>query len=287
MTRLRFGLLATHVLLDVPPGDAEQAARALGTDLAAEVHEIPTGAIQSGQDSGPARALRVRGGPGAWSVDAEGSAEPAEPVDDLTAALLAALTHALVHSCPLLGVHAGVVSTADGLLVVPGASGHGKTTLVAACLRAGLGYVSDEVLAVDRVTGAVHAFPRPLALGHEVWTVLGLDPGTRPSPGGERLVPVTTLGQLGLPGPVGHVLLTVRGPDRPRLTEVGAGEAVTTLLGSSFNHFRDPAGSLHRVVAIARGARTWRVGYRDAPELAAVLRQEFGAPQSESATRSR
>jgi hypothetical protein len=50
-------------------------------------------------------------------------------------------------------VHAGAVSSpfGDGL-VLPGSSGAGKTTLVAALVRAGFGYLSDETAPLDPVS---------------------------------------------------------------------------------------------------------------------------------------
>ena len=281
MTRLRLELLATQVRLDVPAGDVEDMVMAIGGDLgAAMFREGTTGAEL------PFGLLTVRGEAGAWGVDVVGQVGLEDATgtgDDLTTVLLAAVTRGLVDASPLLGVHAGVFAAGEGLVVIPGGSGHGKTTLVAACLQAGFGYVSDEVLAVDRATGTVHAFPRPLALGHDVWPVLGLDIGIRPACGSERLVPLASLGVIGVPGPVRHVLLTHRRDGDPSLTPAPNAEAVPALLRSAFNHFRDPRGSLRAVIDMARGARTWHAGYQEAPELAETLRGAIGVPQPDRA----
>jgi hypothetical protein len=58
-------------------------------------------------------------------------------------------------------VHAGVVLAPEGLVVMPGGSYCGKSTLVRALVDAGCHYFSDEYALVDS-DGAVHAFPRPL-----------------------------------------------------------------------------------------------------------------------------
>lgn len=274
MTLLRLELLATQVVIEVHDRDQSQAvAVELAQQLGAAVSLAPARALQSTDGT-----LHVQGEPGAWLVE-DGSRESATTTsEDLEPLLLAAITRRLVESSPLLGVHAGVLASAEGLVVIPGVSGHGKTTLVAACVQAGFGYLSDEVLAVDRASGAVHAFPRPLAIGHDVWEILSLDEGARPAPGRERLVPLAQLGVSGAPGCVRHVLLTERREQEASLTQVGQGQAVTALLGSAFNHFRDPTGSLHAVTSIARGASTWRACYRGAPELAELLRQRLGVP---------
>jgi hypothetical protein len=60
-------------------------------------------------------------------------------------------------------VHAGVAARADGAIVIPGASFTGKTTLVAALIRAGAVYYSDEYAVLD-ADGRVHPYPKPLSI---------------------------------------------------------------------------------------------------------------------------
>lgn len=60
-------------------------------------------------------------------------------------------------------VHAGVVEWEGRALVVPGRSFSGKSTLIAALVRAGCAYLSDEYAILDS-TGACHAYPRRLSL---------------------------------------------------------------------------------------------------------------------------
>src|SRR5205085_10523469 len=62
-----------------------------------------------------------------------------------------------------LFVHAGVVGWRGRAVVLPGRSFAGKTTLVAALVRAGATYYSDEYAVFDRA-GRVHPYARPLAL---------------------------------------------------------------------------------------------------------------------------
>lgn len=188
-----------------------------------------------------------------------------------TGVVLAELTRAAVDHSPLLCIHAGVVSAGHGSVVIPGISGLGKTTLTAALVQAGFGYLSDEVLALDRRDGAIAAFARPLALAADSWELLGLDPQLRPGPARERLAPVSLLGRFGAPAPVREILLARRRPGPPTLESVPRGSAVSALLGRSFNHFRDPAGSFHAVVELIRRTRVWTAGYQDAPELAELL----------------
>lgn len=63
-------------------------------------------------------------------------------------------------------VHAGVVGWRGRAVIVPGRSFSGKTSLVAALVRAGAVYYSDEYAVLD-ARGRVHPFPKPLAVRDE------------------------------------------------------------------------------------------------------------------------
>lgn len=60
-------------------------------------------------------------------------------------------------------VHAGVVASEGGAIVIPGKSFSGKTTLVAALIAAGATYYSDEYAVLD-AQGLVHPYPKPLSI---------------------------------------------------------------------------------------------------------------------------
>ena len=62
-----------------------------------------------------------------------------------------------------LFVHAGVVARGGRAVLIPGHSRSGKSTLVAALVKAGATYYSDEYAVLDSL-GRVHPFPRPLVL---------------------------------------------------------------------------------------------------------------------------
>jgi hypothetical protein len=66
-----------------------------------------------------------------------------------------------------LVIHAGCVGGAGGVLL-PARSGAGKSTLVAACLAAGMTYLSDEYAVVDLDLGTLVAYPKPIGLGEEL-----------------------------------------------------------------------------------------------------------------------
>jgi len=203
----------------------------------------------------------------------------AGPID--LAALLAELTWATVAASPLLCMHAAVVAGADGLVVIPGRSGLGKTTLAACLVQAGFGYVSDECLAVHRETGQITAFPRPLALDGDVWSMFSQVADATPPPGTEAFISPHVLGKVGpAHGTVRDIVLAVRDPSYPiskvSLEATTRGPAVELLLTRAFNHFRDPAASFAAVVALVRQARVWRATYSHAPVFAALMSRRFG-----------
>lgn len=60
-------------------------------------------------------------------------------------------------------VHAGAVVTPAGdAVLILGEAGSGKTTLVAALVQDGFGYLSDEAGAIELDTGVAHPWPRAL-----------------------------------------------------------------------------------------------------------------------------
>lgn len=58
--------------------------------------------------------------------------------------------------------HAGAVQGANGGVMLPGVSGSGKSTLVAGLVRGGLGYLSDEVVAVSLSEPLMLPYPKAI-----------------------------------------------------------------------------------------------------------------------------
>ncbi|MFL5906594.1 MAG: hypothetical protein ACJ75Z_03230 [Solirubrobacterales bacterium] len=93
-------------------------------------------------------------------------------------------------------VHAGAVGHKGAAILMPGSTHAGKTSLVAALVRAGAEYYSDEYAPIDH-SGRVHPFAKPLSIrderfmqvDHEVETLGGVT-GREPLPIG--LIVMTT-----------------------------------------------------------------------------------------------
>ena len=165
--------------------------------------------------------------------------------------------------------HAGVVARGERAMCFPGDSGAGKSTLVAACVAAGLGYASDEALCIDRSSGQVAPYPRPIALEADAFRLVT---GSTAPTTGEHLLTADDLGGRVVDEPtmLTDVVLFERSAGPPRLEPLEPADTMAALLSRSFNFYRDPEGLLELVAAAARRARPWRLRY-DAPTPAAAL----------------
>src|SRR3954449_8576015 len=139
-------------------------------------------------------------------------------------------------------VHAGVVAFDDLAVVIPGPTFSGKTTLVAACVRAGALYYSDELTALDR-DGLVHPYPKPLSMRVNGFSQIDHD--------------VATLGGTAgtLAAPVGSIIFAQYRPDaawRPR--HLSPGDAVLALLANTAQAHERPGEVLAAITRAVDGA---------------------------------
>ena len=168
-------------------------------------------------------------------------------------------------------LHAGVVGLGDRALVLPGRSGAGKSTLVAALVRAGASYYSDEFAVLDE-RGRVHPFAKPLSLRDAAG-------------GGARAVTAEALGGRSGSAPlrVGLVALcTYRAGARFRPRRQTAGPAILDLLPHTVPVRRRPEASLRSLEAMVRGAAVLKGLRGDAEETAeALLRRLAESPAAD------
>jgi hypothetical protein len=76
--------------------------------------------------------------------------------------------------------HAGALDAGGIGILLPGTSGSGKSTLTAGLARAGLGYLTDELAALDLRSGQLLPYPKPITLKAGSFSVLPeLDPDGR------------------------------------------------------------------------------------------------------------
>jgi hypothetical protein len=140
-------------------------------------------------------------------------------------------------------VHAGVVGWKGKAIVIPGRSYSGKSTLVAALVRAGATYYSDEFAVFDS-KGLVHPFAKPLEIREE----------------GEFTQARVTVAELGgksgsKPLPVGLVLMTgyKRGATwRPR--KLSPGKGVLEMLFNTVSARRSPEKAMSTLRLVTKKA---------------------------------
>jgi hypothetical protein len=158
----------------------------------------------------------------------------------------------------LVFVHAGAVAHRGYVIVIPGKTYSGKTSLVAALVRAGAVYYSDEYAPLDE-HGLVHPFAKPLSLRVR---------------GGQTDHPVETLGGVAghEPAPVGMVVhATYRPGAEWRPEQLSSGEAVLALLGDTIPAQTRPAECLRALTAATAGAVVLQGDRGEAAEVAPML----------------
>jgi hypothetical protein len=157
-------------------------------------------------------------------------------------------------------VHAGVVGWRGRAVIMPGRSHTGKSTLVAAMVRAGAVYYSDEFAVLD-AEGLVHPYPIPLSIRD------------RETGKATRYRVETLGGTAGVhPLPVGLVIVSRYTPGRawrPRRLSVGHG--VLALLANTVSARRQPAVALATLQQAAARATMVKGGRGEADEVAPLL----------------
>jgi hypothetical protein len=164
-----------------------------------------------------------------------------------------------------LFVHAGVVGWRGQAIVVPGRSHSGKSTLVAALLRAGATYYSDEYAVLDD-RGRVHPYAKPLSLRDR-------------EDGKATPYRVEALGgRVGKqPLPIGLVIMSHYRPGvswRPRLLSPGQG--ALALLQHTVSARRQPATALAMLQKVVRQARVLTGGRGEAEIVAPAILRYLG-----------
>lgn len=133
--------------------------------LAAVRGILPPNARSDRAVAGPLIATIARAAGGGYDVT-DGTVRLAQAVDAVAAVKsldahvrMYLSTHVRSHVL----IHAGAVAYRGRGIVLPGASHAGKSTLVAALLRHGAVYYSDEFAVIDG-DGRLHPYPRPISL---------------------------------------------------------------------------------------------------------------------------
>lgn len=184
------------------------------------------------------------------------------------------------YSCAV--IHAAAVSSPDGeIVLLPGPSGQGKSTLAAAFLQRGWGYLGDETIGVRPGTRDAVGYPKRLALDARSREAIGLDP----TPPGGRSGFVSAKpdmdptelrqGVAYLSGDVGTIsrVLFPRFVEGTgvELDDIPPDDAVIELLASTRNLGRAGQVALDGVCDLAASVPVQRLSYSDARSAVAHL----------------
>jgi hypothetical protein len=167
--------------------------------------------------------------------------------------------HIARHAARRVFLHAGVVGYGGRAIVVPGSTFSGKTTLVAALLRAGASYYSDDCAVLDE-DGLVHPYTRRLSVR---------DTG---GVGTDRAVEAVGGYPADEPAPVGLIAITSYRPGADwRPVRGTTGRGMLALLESSLAAQERPAATFTATRAAATGAVVLEGERGEADEVAVLL----------------
>ena len=198
------------------------------------------------------------------------------------------MNNAVGEARDVLVVHAGVVVAPDGnAVVLPAASGGGKTTLTAALVRAGFDFLSDEMMAIDPASLRALPVPRSLFVKPGTFEALGLEP-PNVSEAARLLLdgtwPVTPddlrPGSLGGPAPVRTIIApTYRAGSETRIERVSRAAGLSDLATQAFNleMFGGPAG-IELLAEVVRSATCYRLAVGRLDEAVAAVSDAASAP---------
>lgn len=185
--------------------------------------------------------------------------------DDVTTLVARVNELAVTGSPAWVAFHAGVVCVDGSLVMLPGPSGRGKSTLTAALVAAGAAYLSDELALLDPDRMLVVPHPKPLSLAG----------GT---PGVKDLVDPRTLGAVGTAAPVAAVVApTYVTGAATALEPVDPRGAVDLLLANSFDFAPAGEAGFRALVEVAATVPVWRLQVCDLDEAVAAVRRSVGS----------
>ncbi len=194
---------------------------------------------------------------------------------------------AIDHTPGRVLLHAGAVERAGKVVVIAGVSGRGKSTLTAAMVQAGWGYLSDEMVAIDPDTWRVEPFTKALDLSAGSLELLGLDADAGFT-GYKHPIPPDRLGTTSTGGELTAIVLllnaapdenpdadpagdlAVDGSSDPRaegasamLRPLAPVDAVIEVLRNTFDATMDMPNGLDHIAAMCQAVPTYAMARTD------------------------
>jgi hypothetical protein len=159
-------------------------------------------------------------------------------------------------------LHAAAAVRGGAAVVMPGGMGSGKSTLVAALMRRGWSYLTDEAAAISS-QGRVAPYAKPISLGTPPPELTGWTwspaPGAAQYLGSSGLLPPSALGAVAPAGaPMVAVVLPQYRPGAPvRVEHLDAADALEAVGAHTFH--LDAPGALSRLASVLDGVPCVRV----------------------------
>ena len=197
--------------------------------------------------------------------------------------------------------HAGALEAEGTGVLVPGTSGSGKSTLVAGLVRAGLGYLTDELAAFDMVNGLLLPYPKPITVKPGSFAALcDMDPARHGATGpdvawsGEEwqvAVGEGTGRRIGRPCEPGVVVVPRYDPGaETTLTRLSDTEAFFALALNAVNLLPHGATATEALGRLAAGCRCYALAMSDLDEACRLVEDlvaESGAATAGGVARGR
>ena len=149
----------------------------------------------------------------------------------------------------------------------------GKSTLITALVTGGLGYVTDETLAIDPATHAVHPYPKSIALDEGSWRLfpsfeeIGAGSDSRFAHHKWHLDPRRIGATVGPPAPLGLVVFPRFTPGATAVPErIDAPHAAVELAQNTFNLVTLGQAGVDTIVAIAQRVPCYVMPFDDLGE---------------------
>jgi hypothetical protein len=191
-------------------------------------------------------------------------------------------SHMLDLTEDFLLIHAGSVVTPRGdAVLLPGNAGAGKSTLVTGLIRAGFGFLSDEVGVIDHQAGVLRPYPRALSFKEGAVTIfpdLRHDHGS-PFPGNRGYLRAEEIrpDAMAAPSEVRFVIAPrYEEGAATRVTALSPGATVKELWTHTLNLGAYRVGALTILADVARGARGYRLVSGDLKEAVRAVDQLTG-----------
>jgi hypothetical protein len=181
------------------------------------------------------------------------------------------MVHVANHADGYVFVHAGVVALNGKVLVLPGKSFAGKSTLTAALVRAGATYYSDEYAILDD-EGLVHPYARNLSM-------------RKPGETLQLSVPISDLGGSTGVGRSSVSMIAFTQYEKGAewsARSISHGLALLEMLKHSISVQRTPTRVMGTLAAMLRNATAWTSSRGEADVTAAALLAALSNPNADS-----